>query len=301
MDDLYSPARTSRTHDTAHSTGPEYVPQPVPVYNWPATVGPTWSKKIMPWLEHFWLSKKRFPTDSELVQRFGFDEQELIKFHESKYMQNCFDARGIIPPSKRGTLNAAQVAAISLLANVSDTRSEKAKLAAIGVTTEQYHGWMQDDYFKSELNARVDEMLGNLKPAANAALAKQVQKGQFQAIKFYFELTGQSKTPEQINLENALVAVVDILERNIRDPQLLERIGVELHNVLNPERPKALPSVSHKAVSPFDPPSSPTPPTPPVASSPVAEVETVEAEIVEESDNLRDKFLAFQESLREAE
>ena len=287
----------------------EYLPQPIPRYAWPATVGPKWSKKIMPWLEQFWHTKKRFPTDSELVQRFGFSEEELFKFHHSKFLRLAMEARGIIRPEAQGFLTPEQVACISLIANVSDTRSEKAKLAAIGVTAEQYNGWMQDEFFKRELNNRVDEMLGNLKPAANQALAREVHKGNFGAIKFYFELTGQSKTPEQINLENALVAVVDILERNVRDPKLLERIGVELHNVLNPDQKKRLPSVAGASAHLPEP-------LPPVARStsgaiqgeivppspPVAEHSSKESTVAEkEPDDLRAKFMQFQEELRESD
>lgn len=213
-----------------------YRPTPAPQYKWPETVGPKWGKKVFPWIEEFWHSKRRFPSDSELVQRFGFTEEELFKFHHSKYLQKGFERRGIIPPSQRGQLSPEQVAAITLISNVSDTRSEQAKMAAIGVTVQQLHGWMRDPTFQMELQARVDEMLDNLKPAANAALARQIHKGNFPAIKFYYELTGQAQTPEMINFQQTVARLVEIIELHVKDAQVLDLIARDFQKALEPKK-----------------------------------------------------------------
>ena len=262
------PASTpaSRVDSAAHA----YRPVPAPQYKWPETVGPKWGKKVFPWLEEFWHNKKRFPSDSELVQRFGFTEEELFKFHHSRYILKGLERRGIVPPSQRGQLTPEQVAAITLISNVSDTRSEQAKMAAIGVSVQQLHGWMRDETFQRELAQRVDEMLDNLKPAANAALARQIHKGNFPALKFYYELTGQAQSPEMINLKATVGRLVEIIELHVKDAETLDRIARDFQRALEVR------STS------FDPSSKLAPP---VAKTSVAG----------ETLTLQEKYAAFQE------
>jgi hypothetical protein len=124
-----------------------------------------------------------------------------------------------------------QVAAISLITNIYDPRPNNAKLAAIGVTPEEYNGWMSNPDFKQELTNRADEILDNVYPDAQAALAKRVRSGDVPALKFYYEITGRAASPETVNLKMTVVRLIEAIQKHVKDPELLAAIAQEIQGV----------------------------------------------------------------------
>lgn len=192
-------------------------------------IGPQFTKKILPWVETFWHTHKRYPGDGELAEQFGFDAADLQRLHASKFYLNCLKDRGISHEPKYFT--ETQVAAISLITNIYDQRPNAAKLAAIGVTPEMYNGWMQNPAFKDELTRRAEEIMDNVFPDAQAALAKQVRNGNINALKFYYEITGRANSPETINLKLTVVKLIEAVQKHVKDPALLAAIAGEIQGV----------------------------------------------------------------------
>lgn len=193
----------------------------------PKNIGPQFVNKAMPWFELFWHNKKRYPSDSEIMGHFKFTAEQVELLNMAPFWRKCCEERGIRLPDQQ-TLSALQVAAISLLTNFSDRRSIPAKMAAIGVSPEQLDGWYKDREFQQELSVRTDEVLEVSFPEVQAALIKQVQKGNFSAIKFYYEMTGRATTPEQIDLKRSMQILVEAVQKHVQDPAILEKIGQEV-------------------------------------------------------------------------
>lgn len=200
----------------------------------PKTIGPQFVKRIMPWVEDFWHSHKRYPTDLELSAKFGFDEQQLLQLRHSKFYNNALKNRGISQNSTEFT--SKQIAAMTLITNFMDPRPPQAKLASIGVTVEQYNGWKSDTKFMEALRARADDLLGNVYPEAQAQLAKKVASGDFQSLKFYYEITGRAQSPESINLKMAVVKIVEAIQKHVKDPAILQAIAndVQGNSLISP-------------------------------------------------------------------
>lgn len=198
----------------------------------PQTVGPKWVRKVMPWIETFWHSKRRYPLDDELIAKFGFTPQQLLQMHSSKFYQNALDARGIT--RVQSDLSEQQVAAISLITNFSDRRSSEVKMSAIGVTPEQLNGWYQNPAFQTELAARADSVLENSYPEVQAQLIRQIKAGSFPALKFYYEVTGRAQSPETINVKMAMMRMIEIIQRHVQDPAVLQAIANEMRGVVGP-------------------------------------------------------------------
>lgn len=192
------------------------------------TIGPQFTKKILPWVEQYWFSCGRYPSDAELIERFGFTQLEVEKIHASKFYKECLKDRGIRPPSSSLHFTEKQNAAITIMSNVHDTRNTANKLAAIGVTPQMYNGWMHDPAFKSELQRRVDDVLDHIYPDAQAALAKQVKNGRMDAIRFYYEITGRAVTPETVNVRAMMVRVIEAVQKHVKDPAVLSAIAEEI-------------------------------------------------------------------------
>jgi hypothetical protein len=192
-------------------------------------LGPNFTKKILPWVEVFWHSHKRYPTDTELSAEFGFNADDLMRLKASKFYNECLKNRGI---SQNVTFfTEKQVAAIALITNFTDNRPVDSKLAGIGVTPEMYNGWMQNPAFKRELQSRADDILDNVYPEAQAALAKKVRTGDMAALKFYFEITGRASSPETINLKMTMARMIEAVQKHVKDPAVLQAIASELSSV----------------------------------------------------------------------
>lgn len=192
-------------------------------------IGPQFTKKVLPWVETYWHNHKRYPSDTELCTRFGFDHFDLQRLHSSKFYDECLRVRGITRIA--GQLTDKQVAAVSLVTNFSDTRPTAAKLAAIGVTPEEYNGWLSNPAFKNELTVRADDILDNVYPEAQAALAKKVKTGDIQALKFYYEITGRAQSPETVNMKLTMVRLIEAVQKHVKDPKVLEAIANEINAV----------------------------------------------------------------------
>lgn len=198
-------------------------------YKFPETIGPKFCKPILPWVELFWHNKKRYPTDGELVEQFGLTLFQIERLHASKYYENCLKARGI--SRQQSDLTEIQVAAISLITNFSDTRPPEVKMASIGVTPEELNGWYSNSIFQRELAARADSVLDNIFPEAQAQLARQIKKGSFPALKFYYEITGRAQAPEVVNLKMAMQRLVEAVQKHVKDPEVIAAIGMEMQGL----------------------------------------------------------------------
>lgn len=192
-------------------------------------IGPNFTKKVLPWVETYWHQHKRYPSDTDLSARFGFDSFDLQRLHASKFYDECLRVRGITRLA--GQLSSEQVAAVSLITNIADTRPTAAKLAGIGVTAEEYNGWLSNPTFKQELTNRADEILDNVYPEAQAALAKKVKNGDVNALKFYYEITGRASSPESINLKLTVVKLIEAVQKHVKDPAVLQAIASEINGV----------------------------------------------------------------------
>lgn len=199
----------------------------MPAYKFPNKVGPKFVNKILPWVETFWHTHKRYPRDEELVHKFGFDQTQLLQLHHSKFYANCLALRGI-KREPNADLSAEQVAAITMITNFSDTRPTEVKMAAIGVTEEQLNGWYSDPTFQRELASRADATLDNIFPEAQAQLARQIKKGNFPALKFYYEITGRAQSPETVNVKLAMMRLIEIVQKHVQDPEVLAAIAEEM-------------------------------------------------------------------------
>lgn len=189
------------------------------------SVGPRFVANIMPWIERYYHAHKTFPSDSLLMSQFRIDKEKLNLLLKSRLFAQALAERGI---ERRQHLNPLQVATIAVMTNFADTRSIDIKLAAVGVTPEMYYGWMSNPTFKREYQARADEIFDNVLPEANAALAAKVRRGDTSALKMYYEMTGRANAPETVNAQKLVVTVIEAIQKNVKDPVILQAIAREI-------------------------------------------------------------------------
>lgn len=180
--------------------------------------------KIMPWLEDYYFTRKKYPDVSDFVQRFDFTKvdddpvQAVRELHRSKFFRNVLRSRGIHPSLQSigfDELSAEQVAAIAIVCNIGDSRSLPAKLASINVTVEQYNGWLVNQSFRQRIEDRANDSLQMYFPQAAAQLRDNISDGNQRALEYYMKITGRETTPEQLNLQRAMQVLVECVQKHV--------------------------------------------------------------------------------------
>lgn len=203
----------------------------------PKTIGPQYVGIIMPWLENYFVTTKRFPSVQEFIQEFGLSELEVKALWTHKFFLRSLERRGIPLPEQvdlHGNpfgLTDRQVAAIAILTNYHDSRSPVARLSMIGVTEQELQGWMSNNVFKNALRDRADEAFANVDIDASINLAKRVKRGDLNAIKFYFEVTGRAQSPEAVNVKQAMQVLIEAVQKHVKDPETLQAIAEEVQTL----------------------------------------------------------------------
>lgn len=206
---------------------------PLPKNRFPkGGIGPQFVSRFMPWVESYWHEHKHYPSSSDFVGRFGFTAEQVSLLNGSKFWLQALDRRGIARPDRNTDfLSAKQVAAIAIITNFQDTRNPVARLAQIDVTEEELNGWYSNPAFKAELSRRAEDVFENIAPDATVELARAIKRGNFQAIKFYYEITGQASSPEVVNMKKVIQILVETVQEHVKDPAVLQAISAKIEMV----------------------------------------------------------------------
>lgn len=128
-------------------------------------------------------------------------------------------------------LTGQQMLALQVLTNPTDKRDLRAKLKSIGVTYPQYRGWLKQPLFNGYLNKVTEGMLTEHIGDFNTVLANKALGGDLGALKLAYELSGRYDPNHQqvTDMKAVMQALIEIVTRNVKDPEVLTRISNELH------------------------------------------------------------------------
>ena len=194
--------------------------------------GPKFSRYAMPWFESYWHNNGRYPSDGEIMDRFGCSLDQVRQLNTHRFWLGALQRRGITPPGLglEFELTDKQIAAISLITNFNILEPLPVKLASIGVTEEELDGWYKNPTFKDALRNRADTVLSNVSTDATVELARAIKKGNFAAIKFYFEITGQTQSQEAVDVKRAMQILIEAVQKHVKDDAVLEAIASEVQS-----------------------------------------------------------------------
>lgn len=175
-----------------------------------------------------------FPTPDTAAAQLNYHLTEINYFLTNKQVQEALERRGL--PWKfaqqETLLSPIQLAAAITVLNFADTRHITTKLEELGVTTEQYYAWLSHPPFRRFVERVSERNLEILKPEAITAFSQLVRNGDFNAIKYYFELTGVSQSPEILNAKLLVQRLIDSVNKHVKDPATLVKIGKDLWGTL---------------------------------------------------------------------
>lgn len=182
------------------------------------------------WYFHF--NNHKFPTKEEAQAHLKYDMPEIQAFLAKPAVQAALTMRGLPWQGQglEGTLDYEQMAAALTVTNFADTRPDKTKLEEIGISPTAYQAWLKNPAFKAFVDKQTEHNRQNIRSSAINNLAKHVHNGNFNAIKYYLESTGEFQRESVEDLQYMIQRLIDIIQRHVKDPETLRAIAEEIRD-----------------------------------------------------------------------
>ena len=134
-----------------------------------------------------------------------------------------------VDPNNNG-LTVEQMGLLTVLSNPADGRDLKRKLSHAGITWNKYQAWLSQPVFQKHHNKVVSETLIKMMPIAKQQIAAKIAAGDTAMIKFGMEVTGEHDPArqKQIDTKAFLAIVFEVIEEEIKDSSILQRIGAKI-------------------------------------------------------------------------
>lgn len=186
-------------------------------------------RDVISFYELQWIMKSRVPTIEEVASYCKLKHTEINYMLTRKMVQKALDQRGV--PWKQHTqeeLTPTQVAVAITMSNFADTRTNEAKLDQMGVTSAQYYAWLNDPAFKNMVQTLADQNLQNIRPTAIGEFTKLINQGDWNAVKFYLQTTGELQGNEAPQSEVLIKMLIEIIQKHVKDPEIIIAIANDI-------------------------------------------------------------------------
>jgi hypothetical protein len=183
------------------------------------------------------------PTFDALAQQFSLllSEKDVKRIWKHKGFKATLVARGIPDELVNGSglvpggLSGRQLLAANMMLNTHDVRSEREKLKELGISSQEWYGWLRDSRFADYLRSRSETMFGASDYKAYQKLTEKVEDGDMSAIKLHMEMRNiyTPRSQVSVNVQGVMVQLVDIISRHVKDKDVLTAIATDIKE-LNP-------------------------------------------------------------------
>ena len=181
--------------------------------------------------------------DKETVKSvFKFNEQEWqnqVREIISPLSNRGLPSEEILPPPPVKE-NVAEifdpmfVLACNAICDTFDKRTLAAKLKGIEMSTAKWKAYLKKPRYREYFEKRWKESFQDVELSAEMSLARNVEAGDLQSVKYYYELTGKYR-PNDITIMNLGVIIgrlMEILAARLA-PDVLSEIADEMDKVIN--------------------------------------------------------------------
>jgi glutathione peroxidase-family protein len=189
----------------------------------------TSEKKLIDFYELQWMLRHNVPTIEEVAKHLHLSQTTVNYYLQRQPVIKALDQRGI--PWRQHTqeeLTATQVAAAVTIMNFADVRPNTEKLDQLGINPSQYYAWLNDPQFKNLIDNLADQNLRNIRPAAIGEFTKKINQGDWNAVKFWLETTGELTNNDQPQSEQLLKMIVEIIQKHVKDPEIIIAIAQDI-------------------------------------------------------------------------
>lgn len=192
-------------------------------------------KEILGFIEQFYNETSKLPQKKnfeEVFKRSELPPDDLAWQELFLSLQGPLHARGIpayeLPEY---LLEPHFVLAVSLICDPLDKRAIQAKLKEAGLTTKQWKNFIRQEKYLDYYNKCVNEIFSkSTRTQAKLNLAKLVENGDLQAIKYFEERENIYRPQREVDLNqilvNMLTVMMEILGKHVK-PDVLQKVAYE--------------------------------------------------------------------------
>lgn len=194
-----------------------------------------WQKEAVLFIERYHSVTGTIPVDTAIIEYLkitkGFTEVNsiaMLNLVENPEFIKSMESRGI--PIGQTSLTAKQMAAVSVMLNLVDRRSDEKKLRDLGISTEEWSTWMLNNNFAKYVKDRSEALVAANLHEAHMGLMRGVRQGNTSAISLYYKLTGRYDPDQenQVNVRMLIGKILESIQKHVRDPETLNKLAVEM-------------------------------------------------------------------------
>lgn len=201
---------------------------------WPQKVEPD-RVKVIGYIEQFYETYGSLPSLPDFERTFSANELPDCAEDWQEFLldlQAPLAARGIRPyETPLHLLEPQFVLAVNLMCDPLDRRAPNAKLKEAGLTTKQWKNFLRQnkyhDYYEAAVNQIFDK---NARVSAKQNLAKLIENGDLQAIKYYEERQNIYRPQREQNYQDLMLVMLtttmEILAKYVQ-PDILQKVALE--------------------------------------------------------------------------
>ncbi len=186
-------------------------------------------KKLIRYYEMQWHLRSRVPTIEEVSKILNIKQTDVNYRLGKKAVAKALDDRGISNwrQHSQEELTATQVA-VAITMMTPDGRTSSQKLDELGIQAETYYSWLNDPQFKNFVQMVANRNLGNIRETAIAELTSKINKGDWQAVRYYLDVTGEFVNTDAPQSEALIRMLIEIIQRHVKDPAIITAIAQDI-------------------------------------------------------------------------
>lgn len=199
---------------------------------------------VVCFIEAFHDKEHKFPPLSKIVEFTQLEQVEVVDILANPVVRTALDNRGIEwRIVKNELLNPRQIACIETILNIADTRTITKKLQALGIAPNTYQNWKKKPAFMDAYRQAARDLYGRSIPELHNTVIKRAIDGDPYMMKTALAISGEwddKRSVEAMNVQFVLMKVLEVIQKYVQDPAVLNSIAGEFDQVLNPGNRKAI-------------------------------------------------------------
>lgn len=221
----------------------------------PDCCSPEYFRKVVAAAFSAYLVGKKYP-DMASVQAYFSGNGSLKKLAEvmsTPEYEQAMSLRGIHKTKIAAGISPEQSYALEILTDPSRSRqSFETKLKAAGITYTKYRSWLKNPIFNAVFSSVTENMIQEHQGDVNVALVNKAISGDMRAIEYYNQLSGRFNPDrgQLLNLQAIVSGLLEIITRNIRDPEILDAVVVDIDKLIAREGGENKAIASHETAPP---------------------------------------------------
>ena len=209
-------------------------------------------EKLITYLEQHWNEYGNLPTGAKAVQFKAVESEEIFnELMVSEFVQRALSILGIKTDPDLQILTPRQLAAVQVMFDFHDGRSDIKKLRDLKISSQTWENWLRDPIFQAYLRTKTGNLLEDNVHELDKALFSKARSGNIEAIRLANAVLGRHQTVEAPKIGNieAHVFIMKLFEvlqaKLISQPDLLLEIGSAIVEIQSPytQHPKVIEAI----------------------------------------------------------